>query len=182
MRQKGQKIKGKKGIESTQFFYQCHGWKKARQFVAIRIELEPTTVTQTLFPIPQYEFFCYVTNRKLSPWKIHKCYGQRSTSENWIEWCKNHMASGTIRTQDFWANSAIFQTSILAYNLMVWMMWLNTQKSFHEEPNTLRVWLIQVPAKLISRARQLILTLSEDYVFKERWREIEDSISLLNFA
>jgi len=65
---------------------------------------------------------------------------------------------------------------------MVWMMWLNTQKSESEEPNTIRVWLIQVPAKLISRARQLILTLSEDYVFKERWREIEDSISLLNFA
>jgi hypothetical protein len=92
------------------------------------------------------------------------------------------MASGTIRTQDFWANSAIFQTSILAYNLMVWMMWLNTKTHFHEEPNTIRAWLIQVPAKLISRARQLLLTLDQDYVFKERWLEIEDSISALNFA
>jgi hypothetical protein len=67
------------------------------------------------------------------------------------------MASGTIRTQDFWANSAIFQTGMKAYNLMVWMMWLNTQTSFHLEPNTIRAWLIQVPAKLINRARQLIL-------------------------
>jgi len=92
------------------------------------------------------------------------------------------MASGTIRTQDFWANSAIFQTAILAYNLMVWMMWLNTKTSFHEEPNTIRSWLIQVPAKLISRSRQLILTLSEDYVFKERWVEIEESISTLKLA
>ena len=92
------------------------------------------------------------------------------------------MASGTIRTQDFWANSALFQTSILAYNLMVWMMWLNTETRFHEEPNTIRAWLIMVPAKLISRGRQLLLTLSEDYVFKERWLEIEDSISALNFA
>jgi len=92
------------------------------------------------------------------------------------------MASGTIRTQDFWANSAIFQTAILAYNLMVWMMWLNTKTIFHEEPNTIRSWLIQVPAKLISRSRQLILTLSEDYVFKERWVEIEESISTLKLA
>jgi hypothetical protein len=182
MQQKWQKVKGKKGIESTEFVYQCHGWKKARRLVAIRKEVDLTTVTQTLFPLPQYEFFCYVTNLKISPCKIHKCYGQRSTSENWIEWCKNHMASGTIRTQDFWANSAIFQTSILAYNLMVWMMWLNTKTSFLQEPNTIRAWLIRVPAKLISRARQLILTLSEDYVFKERWVEIEDSISRLNFA
>lgn len=62
------------------------------------------------------------------------------------------------------------------------MMWLNTETRFHEEPNTIRAWLIQVPAKLISRARQLILTLIYDYVFKERWLEIEDSISTLNFA
>lgn len=182
MSQKWKKVSGKKGIESTEFTYKCDGWKKERRLVAIRKEIDLTTETQTLFPIPQYEFFCYVTNLKSSAWKIHKCYGKRSTSENWIEWCKNHLASGTIRTQDFWANSAIFQTSILAYNLMVWMMWLNTETHFHEEPNTIRAWLIQVPAKLISRARQLILTLSEDYVFKERWLEIEESIFTLNFA
>jgi len=157
MQQKWQKIKGKKGMESTTFSYKCHGWKKKRQFVAIRKELDPTTSLHTLFPIPKYEFFCYVTNLKLSPWKIHKCYGQRSIRYNWIEWCKNHMASGTIRTQCFWANSALFQISIMAYNLMVWMMWLNTKTRFHEEPNTIRAWLIQVPAKLISRSRQLIL-------------------------
>ncbi len=181
MQQKWKKVKGKNGIESTEFLYKCVRWKKGRRFVAIRKVVDVTTMP-TLFPLPQYEFFCYVTNLKLSPWKIHKCYGKRSTSENWIEWCKNHMASGTIRTQDFWANSALFQTSILAYNLMVWMMWLNTETRFHEEPNTIRAWLIMVPAKLISRGRQLLLTLSEDYVFKERWLEIEDSISALNFA
>jgi hypothetical protein len=182
MSQKWQIVRGKKGIESCEFSYKCRGWKKERRFVALRKEVDLATETRTLFPLPQYEFFCYVTNLKLSPWKIHKCYGKRSTSENWIEWCKNHLASGTIRTQDFWANSALFQTSILAYNLMVWMMWLNTKTSFREEPNTIRAWLIQVPAKLISRARTLILTLSEDYVFKERWMEIENSISSLNFA
>ena len=180
MKQDWKKVKGQKGVESTEFLYQCHGWKKERRLVAIRKIVD--SVEPSLFPMPQYEFFCYVTNLKLSPWKIHKNYGKRSTSENWIEWCKNHMASGTIRTQHFWANSAIFQTSILAYNLMVWIIWLNTTNGFHEEPNTIRAWLIQVPAKLIRRARQFILTLSEDYVFKERWLEIEDSISTLNLA
>lgn len=182
MQQKWQKAKGRPDIETSEFIYQCSGWKKARKFVAIRKLIDNTTNIDTLFPLPQYEFFCYVTNLKLSPWKTHKCYGQRSTSENWIEWCKNQMASGTIRTQDFWANSAIFQTSIMAYNLMVWMMWLNTNTHFDQEPNTIRAWLIHVPAKLISRSRQLILTLSEDYVFKEPWLEIEDSISSLSLA
>lgn len=140
MQQKWQPVKGKKGIESTEFFYQCQGWRKERRLVAIRKEVDLTSENKTLFPVPQYEFFAYVTNLKRRPWKIHKCYGQRSTSENGIEWCKNHMASGSIRTQNFWANSAIFQTTILAYNLMVWMMWLNTEAPFYEEPNTIRAW------------------------------------------
>jgi hypothetical protein len=66
------KVKGQKGIESTKFFYQCQGWKKERQFVAIR-RLVDDKIEQTLFPIPQYEFFCYVTNLKISPWKIPDC-------------------------------------------------------------------------------------------------------------
>jgi len=157
MSQKWQKVKGQKGIESCEFTYKCEGLQKGCRFVAIRKEVDLATETRTLFPLPQYEFFCYVTNLKLSAWKIHKCYGKRSTNENWIEWCKNHLASGTIRTQDFWANSVLFQTGMKAYNLMVWMMWLNTKTCFHEEPNTIRAWLIQVSAKLISRSRQLIL-------------------------
>lgn len=181
MQQSWRKVTGKPGIESTEFMYKAHGWSKERKFVAIRTLVDEET-KGVLFPIPKYEFFCYVTNLKYSPWKIHKCYGQRSTSENWIEWCKNHLASGSIRTQDFWANSAIFQTSILAYNLMVWMMWLNTENSFREEPNTVRFWLIRVPATLLTRSRQWLLRLSEDYLFKERWCEIEESILALNFA
>ena len=82
MQQKWQFVTGKKGIESTEFSYQCHGFQSERRLVAIRSEIDSTTETKTLFPIPQYEFFCYVTNLKLSPWKIHKCYGKRSTSEN----------------------------------------------------------------------------------------------------
>jgi hypothetical protein len=181
VQQKWQKVKGQEGIESTDFVYQCEGWDKARRFVAIRKAVDVTTVA-THCPFSQEEFYCYVTNLKTSPWNIHQSYSKRSTSQNWIEWCKNHIASGTIRTQNFWANSAIFQASILAYNLMVWMIWLHTKTGFHEEPNTVQSWLIQVPAKLISQSRQRILTLSEDDVFKERWLEIEESIGRTEFV
>jgi hypothetical protein len=121
MQQSWRKAKNKPGIETTEFMYRCHDWKKARRFVAIRVLAENET-ENVLFPLPHYEFFCCVTNLKLTPWESHKCYGKRATSENWIEWCKNQMASGTILTQDFWANSAIFQSCILAYNLLVWML------------------------------------------------------------
>jgi hypothetical protein len=176
-----QREKGKAGIETVAFMHQCHGWKKERRFVAIR-KLVSIQTEGALFPLPQYEFFCYVTNLPHAPWHIHKLYGQRATSENWISWCKSQMASGTIRTGSFRANSAIFQSCILAYNLMVWMMWLTTEKSFHEEPETIRSWFIYVPATVVKTARKLILKLSERYVFKQQWEEIEKSLSSLSFA
>ena len=111
-----QRERGKTGIETVAFMHQCHGWKKERRFVAIR-KLVAVQTEGVFFPLPQYEFFCYVTNLPHAPWHIHKLYGQRATSENWISWCKSQMASGTIRTGSFWANSAIFQSCILAYNL-----------------------------------------------------------------
>lgn len=181
MQKSWRKAKNKPDIETTEFEHKCHGWKRARRFVAIRVLVKNET-KNTFFPIPQYEFFCYVTNLGLTPWEAHKCYGKRSTSENWIEWCKNQMASGSILTHDFWANSAIFQSCILAYNMLVWMMWLNAEKGFREEPDTIRFWLIHVPARLIHSGHQWFLKLEKYYVFKEQWKDMENSISALSFA
>ena len=182
-KQSWSKIKNRPGYESTQFEFECNTWEKARTFVAVR-KITLFESNDALFadiPKIEYEYFCYVSNLKLSPWATHKRYGQRATSENWIEWCKNQMSSGSILTSDFWANSAIFQTSILAYNLLVWMMWLNEEDGFREEPNTIRMCLIHVPARLVARSRQWIVKLSENYVFKERWQKLEESIYQLSF-
>ncbi len=183
-KQSWRKIAGKEGYESTTFEYKCSEWSKPRTFVAVRKLIDVKIEEDTLFESKKYEYdyFCYVSNLKLSPWATHKKYGQRATSENWIEWCKNQMSSGSILTQDFWANSAIFQTSILAYNLLVWMMWLNNEDGFREEPNTIRMCLINVPAKLMTRSRQWVVRLSTNYAYKERWQLLEESIMQLEFA
>lgn len=181
--QNWRKIKNRTGYECCQFDYKCSDWKRTRTFVAIRKVVE-LIEEDDLFGIPgvRYEYFCYVSNLKLSPWASHKRYGQRSTSENWIEWCKNQMASGSILTQNFWANSAIFQTSILGYNLMVWMMWLNSKEGFKEEPNTVRMALINVPARMMYRGRQWKLRLPWNYPYRERWKDLEASIFQLTFS
>ena len=181
--QKWRKIKSRPGFESTEFQYQCSGWQRSRRFVAVR-EIIMTESDDCLFPEPkiEYDYFCYVSNMNLSPLASHKYYGKRATSENGIEWCKTQMASGSILTQDFWANSAIFQSCILAYNLMVWMMWLNNEEGFKEEPNTIRMYLIHVPAKLLHRSRQWILKLSKSYPFQEQWIHMEEAITKLEFA
>ncbi len=180
--QKWKKIRSQPGFESAEFEYKCKSWSKSRRFAAVRqiiefeVENEPLPVTKA-----EYYYFCYVTNMGKSPWGTHKYYGKRSTSENWIDWAKNQMAAGSILTDSFWANSAIFQICILAYNLMVWMMWINTERGFREEPYTIRLYLIRVPGRLMCRGRQWFLRLEKNFFFKSKWLEIEESIALSSF-
>jgi len=182
--QSWRKVKGKPGYESTKFEYQCEGWRRPRTFVAIRYLTDIKVEKDALFESEEYvyDYFCYVLNLNLSPWASHKKYGKRATSENWIEWCKAQMGAGSILTQKFWANSAIFQSSILAYNLLVWMMWLNNKGGFNEEPNTIRMLLIHVPARLLTRSNQWSIRLSKNYFYKDRWLYLESSIEQLNFS
>lgn len=183
--QRWEKVKNKPGIEMTTFEYRCADWAKSRKFVAIREARIVEVKDELLFPgIPkiEYSYFCYCTNIPLTPWGAHKYYGKRASSENWIEWCKNQMASGSILTQDFYANSAVFQICILAYNLLAWMMRLHDKNGFREEPNTIRMWLIHAPARLVARSHQYFLKMPRHYAFKERWIWIEQSILNLEFS
>ncbi len=182
--QEWKKAKNQPDFEVTKFEYKCSDWKRVRRFVAVRRIVETVIEEDDLFKIPKvkYEYFCYVSNMDMTPWKTHKYYGKRSTSENWIEWCKNQMACGNILTNNFWANSAIFQTCILSYNMMVWMIWLNSdKKSFREEPNTIRQYLIRIPARLLNQGREWKLKLERDFFYKPRWLEIENALNELSF-
>ena len=174
-----------KGFEITEFWHQCKGWKAPRRFVAVRT-LVPIVKQDPLFPgfiAYEYQYFCYVTNDdSLTPLKAHKKYGQRATSENWIEWTKNQMSAGSILTDHFWANSAIFQTCVLAYNLHIWMMTLVTGKKVNQEPNTIRFWLIFVPGRLLTGKRQLTLNLQEDWIYKNKWLQVETALERLEFS
>jgi len=172
---------GNSDISTVTFQHQCGSWKKSRTFVAVRILIGMET-ENVLFPIPKYEYFCYVTNLEISPLKAHALYGERATSENWIEWCKNHMAAGSILTNEFWANSAIFQTCILAYNLSTWMRLLTSETAWHEEPNTFRGWFIHAPGRLIRTSKRWFLRLPKNYYWQSQWEEILFNIQLLRFT
>ncbi|MDM8543288.1 transposase [Desulfococcaceae bacterium HSG9] len=168
----------------TEFEYQCSGRKRPRRFIAVR-ELFEITYDELFPEIPKYEYryFSYVTdNRRLTPCKAHKKYGKCSTGENRIERCQNQMAAGTVLTQKFQADSAVFQTCVPAYNLTVRMMRLTPEHRFSEEPNTIRFRLIRVPARLLTGGKHLILKLSKNRYFKNRQLTTEHSSELLTFT
>jgi len=100
------------GWEQTDFMYRCAEWHRARRFVAVRKLVE---IERGLFPLPVYEYFCYVTTERFSPIEAHGSYGERATCETWIEECKSQMHAGHVRTGEFLANAALFQCAVLAY-------------------------------------------------------------------
>jgi IS4 transposase len=168
-------------ISTTTFKHKCGSWEKSRTFVAVRM-LVGIETENLFFPIPKYEYFCYVTNLDISPIEAHALYGERATSENWIEWCKNHMAAGSFLTQKFWANAAVFQACILAYNLLTWMRLLTSEVAWREEPNTFRGWFINAPGRLIRTSKQWFLKLPKNYYWQLQWEEILLNIQMLRFA
>jgi len=69
-----------------------------------------------------------VVSKKTAPWQAHKDYGKRATCETWIEEAKNQMGLAHLKSQDFWASSAMFLCAILAYNTLRYMALLSCNK------------------------------------------------------
>ena len=169
--QQWEPVPGEAGWEQCLFFHRCSTWSTVRLFVAVRQEkpIDPAKPS-TLFEMKEYDYFCYVTTDNDNPWAAHKQYGQRATCETWIEEAKNQTALAHIKTDDFWANSVLFQSAILAYNTMRWMALLSGNKVLHRwEPGTIRTFLIRMAAKFTTGSRQQKLTVPERMLYSPQW-------------
>ncbi len=171
-KQKWEPVKGKIGFEQTEFSYRCGNWREERRFVAVRQILPKKIEDQLdLFEKKEYNYFCYVTTEKYSPWEAHKKYGERATCETWIEEAKGQMGLGHIKTADFWANAALFQSAIIAYNIVRWMALLSGDKKIISwEIKTVRVFLIRVAGMLIETGRQLKLINPARLLYENQWK------------
>ncbi len=159
------------GWEQCRFFHQCASWSCSRQFVAVRREKDPDPdKPPMLFNLKDYDYFCYVTSDNDDPWQVHKQYGQRATCETWIEEAKNQMALAHIKTDDFWANSMLFQSAILAYNTVRYMALLSGNSTLRRwEPATVRTFLIRMAAKFTTGGRQQKLSVPERTLYPSQW-------------
>ncbi|HIP83159.1 MAG TPA: IS1380 family transposase [Desulfocapsa sulfexigens] len=164
-------VPGQPGWEQCTFIHQCAPWSTGRLFMAVRLEkpADPDAPA-TLFELKNYDYFCYVVSDCNNPWQAHKEYGQRATCETWIEEAKNQTALAHIKTDDFWANSALFQSSILAYNTIRWMALLSGNAILRKwEPATVRTFLIRMAGKFTTGSRQQKLTIPDRMLYTAQW-------------
>jgi len=157
-----------KDWEQTVFEYKAESWSKSRVFKAVRKKNIVRLDNALYETIETYDYFCYVSTLELKPWKIHKTYGQRATSETWIEEAKSQMRPA--RMHHFFANAAAFQSAILAYNTLKWMVLFTKDKVLKRmEIKTIRMFFINTAAKLTHRSREYILNFTTDHLYASEW-------------
>jgi len=177
--QQWQPIAKRPGWEGSEFLYQCGTWEKKRKFVAVR---KHVGITDDMFRTPIYDYFCYVTTEAGTPMQIHRMYGKRATCETWIEECKSQMGAGYIRTDDFLANSVLFQCGVLAYNLLKWMALSVGGQIQKWEVKTIRLWLVRVAGKLTSSGRKMTLRLPKHFMYQAEWEAWDKMAQEIIFA
>ena len=78
------------------------------------------------------------------------------------------MAVGHLLLQSFWANEAIFQLMMLAYNLfLLFKMDFANGTEYRQQIKTFRLKYIFLAGKIIRMARSVVLKLSKKYPYQE---------------
>jgi hypothetical protein len=87
-----------------------------------------------------------------------------------------------IRTDDFLANSVLFQCGVLAYNLLKWMA-LSVGGTLQKwEVKSIRLWLIRIAGKLTSGSRRLTLKLPQNFLYQAEWAAWDNMAQEIVFA
>ena len=82
------------------------------------------------------------------------------------------MAVGHLLLQSFWANEAIFQLMMLAYNLfLLFKMDFAGEAEYWQQIKTFRLKYIFLAGKIIRTARSVVMKLSEKYPYQEMYEK-----------
>ena len=119
------------------------------------------------------DYFFLVTNdMELSSEEVVEFYEKRGNCENYIKEAKYDMAVGHLLLQSFWANEAIFQLMMLAYNLfLLFKMDFAKGTECRQQIKTFRLKYIFLAGKIIRTARSVIMKLSEKYPYREMYEQ-----------
>jgi hypothetical protein len=82
------------------------------------------------------------------------------------------MAVGNTLLQSFWANEAIFQLMMLAYNLfLLFKMDFAGEAEYRQQIKTFRLNYIFLAGKIIRTARSVVMKLSDRYPYQEMYEK-----------
>jgi hypothetical protein len=157
------------GCFAANFRGQLDGWSHPRRFVVIERHLEPEKPCEQLsmFDMLEGRYEVVVTNQRLNAENIWRLYNRGAVVEQVIDEIKNDYAATGIRTNDFWANDALFQTGLIAYNLLNCIRRLALPKGLRTARiKRIGLLLLHMPANVVCRSRQLLIKIKRDHPFR----------------
>ncbi|MGD8242040.1 MAG: IS1380 family transposase [Desulfobacterales bacterium] len=157
------------GCFAANFHCQLDGWSHPRRFVVIERHLEPEKPCEQLsmFDMLEGRYEVMVTNQRLNAENIWRLYNRGAVVEQVIEEIKNDYAATGIRTNEFWANDALFQTGLIAYNLLNCIRRLTLPKGLRTARiKRIGLLLLHMPANVVCRSRQLLIKIKRDHPFR----------------
>ena len=162
-------VRGEEGRETTELFMKLNKWNKERRFIVARIlKPEKDRMQISLIEGDEYQYFFFVTNTELPSEKVVISYEKRGNCENYIKEAKYDMAVGHLLLKSFWANEAIFQMMMFAYNLfLLFKFEFLSISEYRQQIKTFRLKYVFLAGKIIKTARYVIMKLSENYTYKE---------------
>ena len=168
--QQWEPVKGHKKIWQCTFEYVTVNAREKITIKAIRklVKEEEIDFFGQKIKYPVYEYAAYVSNLDLEPYKLHKKYTRRATSETWIEQVKSQLMAGKTFTRQFDANDILWQLSVWAYNISVMMRW-KKKKLWKLEHATFRDLIINIGGKIVYTARQWHVKMPKTYLYKDDW-------------
>jgi hypothetical protein len=166
-------VKGEEGRETTELFAKLNTWNKDRRFIVSRVlKPEKERAQLSLLEGSEYEYFFFVTNIDLLPEKVVISYEKRGNSENYIKEAKYDMAVGHLLLKSFWANEAVFQLMMLAFNLFLLFKFDSLSVAeYRQQIKTFRLKYVFLAAKIIKTARNVIMKISFNYPYRSVYEE-----------
>ena len=129
---------------------------------------EKERIQMSLSQSQEYDYFFFVTNTALPSEKVVISYEKRGNAENYIKEAKCDMSVGHLILKAFWANEAVFQIMMLAFNLfLLCKMDCLSNTEYRQQIKTFRLKYVFIAAKIIKTARTVIMKISEKYPYKE---------------
>lgn len=162
-------VTSEEGRETAEFVTMLNSWKKDKRFVISRVLKPEKERAQLPFLKGEgYEYFFFVTNTELPSEKVVVLYEKRGNNENYIKEARYDMAVGHLILKSFWANEAIFQLMMMAYNLfLLFKVDFISKAEYQQQIKTFRLKYVFLVGKIIRTARSVVMKLSEKNPYQE---------------
>jgi hypothetical protein len=154
-------LRDKEGVESDREVAETVHCMNATEEAFRLVVVRWMNLQKNLFKPETYGYHVIATDLEAEAEQVVWHYNSRAQMENYIKELKSGFGMEQMPSGDFKANALWFALGVMVYNTSIWQKLSLLPEGWHHKTiHTLRWALIEIPGKLISHGRSLILKLA----------------------